>query len=267
MIVNRNSQLLQPEITTVTNEDGSSEVTIVNPNQEGTIYYTLDGVEPLTNSKVYEGPFMIKQTTTLKTRVILENKMSAITTQQFTITQNTSSLENSTNMNAMQNETSSESDQTVMIENLGVDVNTLFDVTATSSLSPMSGYYYTPWNLLDYDWSTAWVEGVSGNGIGESVSFTYMGTEMSQIVGVEIVNGYAKSDKSFYENGCVTQLGMYVNGTYVQTLYLSSTPTAQYYDFYFVVASGDVITFMIESVSEGPNDGEYDTAISEITFF
>jgi hypothetical protein len=130
----------------------------------------------------------------------------------------------------------------------------------------MADNYYYAGNLVDNNWSTAWIEGVAGNGYGEYVLFTYTGSQ-AQIKGISIVNGYAKSDQAFYENGCVTSLDVYVNGNFNKTLSLAANPSTQYFDFNNVVSNGDVIQFVIRGVQEGPSDGEFDTAMTEIAFY
>lgn len=261
LITGQNSKLQPPEMTSVVNTDGSSQVSMTNPNKSGEIYYTLDGAEPLTNSLLYKNSFTVNQTTTVNARVIDENKLSSITTQQFIITQMTTTTEATTG------QTPAATTSVPSIKGLGVDVNRLFDVWASSTLSPINGFYYNAANLIDYDNATAWVEGVSGNGYGETVTFSYKGTQTAQIQGVEIINGYAKSNTTFYENGCVTQLGVYLNGTYLKTLYLSATTSPQYLDLSCTVAPGSVIVFEIKAVQEGPQDGEYDTALTKISFY
>lgn len=51
----------------------NSYVTLNNPNNKGTIYYTLDGTDPNETSPVYENPILIKENTTIKT-IIKEDK-------------------------------------------------------------------------------------------------------------------------------------------------------------------------------------------------
>jgi len=53
--------------------------------------------------------------------------------------------------------------------------------------------------LLDLDRKTAWFEGVEGNGVGESVSFTFATGQ--NLKSLTIYNGYGKSAKAFKENG------------------------------------------------------------------
>ena len=51
----------------------NSYLTISNPNEGGTIYYTLDGSDPNENSSIYKKPIQIKNNMTLKT-VVKEDK-------------------------------------------------------------------------------------------------------------------------------------------------------------------------------------------------
>ena len=51
----------------------NSYITLNNPNNKGTIYYTLDGTDPNETSPVYENPILIKENTTIKT-IIKEDK-------------------------------------------------------------------------------------------------------------------------------------------------------------------------------------------------
>lgn len=52
---------------------GNSYITLNNPNNKGTIYYTLDGTDPNETSLVYENPILIKENTIIKT-IIKEDK-------------------------------------------------------------------------------------------------------------------------------------------------------------------------------------------------
>lgn len=72
-------------------------------------------------------------------------------------------------------------------------------VTASSTLTD-----YPITHILDDDKSTAWVEGKSGDGIGESIVFEhYKGLEISKMV---ISNGYHKSLDLYQANNRVKEL-------------------------------------------------------------
>lgn len=49
-----------------------------------------------------------------------------------------------------------------------------------------------PGNVIDGDLTTGWVEGVSGQGIGETITVYFDGTYL--VSGIEIYAGYQKSD-------------------------------------------------------------------------
>lgn len=80
---------------------------------------------------------------------------------------------------------------------LGVD-NLLTDVSASSELDSMYGYYYGSSNLLDKDNSTAWSEGVSGDGIGESITFDLYPD--CQVTSIKIKPGYCKDETLYFKN-------------------------------------------------------------------
>ena len=61
----------------------------VNLSAQGTIYYTLDGSRPTTNSRVYNGPISLSKTTVLKTISLEENKYKSETkTYSYIINEN-----------------------------------------------------------------------------------------------------------------------------------------------------------------------------------
>lgn len=64
----------------------NSYITLNNPNNKGTIYYTLDGSDPNETSLVYENPILIKENTIIKT-IIKEDKSydSPVSTYNLTI--------------------------------------------------------------------------------------------------------------------------------------------------------------------------------------
>jgi len=70
--------------------------------------------------------------------------------------------------------------------------------SASSTLPNEGNLTYYPANAFDGDITTAWVEGVSGNGIGECLSITFGEPVNIQAFGFD--NGYAKSESLYYKN-------------------------------------------------------------------
>lgn len=69
----------------------------------------------------------------------------------------------------------------------------------TSSVLPsQSANSYGPQNLIDDDARTAWCEGVSGPGIGETITLHIDGGSSFQRL--QVSNGYGKSSKSYRQN-------------------------------------------------------------------
>ncbi|MGN9167659.1 hypothetical protein DX902_03640 [Paenibacillus jamilae] len=77
-------------------------------------------------------------------------------------------------------------------------------IKASSTLPSKGTQTYDAKNLVDRDSSTAWCEGVNGNGEGETIVLD-LGS-LQKVNGIQIINGYAKSEKSYRENNRVQQL-------------------------------------------------------------
>jgi len=71
-------------------------------------------------------------------------------------------------------------------------------VTASSTLSGGSVYDYSPKLVIDQDFSTSWVEGVEGNGIGEWIKMQFSAPGRINTLG--IVPGFAKNPDLYQEN-------------------------------------------------------------------
>jgi len=85
-----------------------------------------------------------------------------------------------------------------------------FTATASSTLKAESGLSYGPENLRDNDWSNAWVEGVAGDGIGESVTLTIKNPQNA--TRLYIYNGYRKDRQTFLANNRVKSIAVSLNG-------------------------------------------------------
>lgn len=117
--------------------------------------------------------------------------------------------------------------------------HTMLDFTASaSSTLEASDYDYDASNLMDGDASTCWADGDSGDGTGESITFT---SDAAQTVtGLAILPGYCKSGDLYGKNGVPKTLTIeYAGETMEYTfddsvlVYNSSDPLAgtMYIDF------------------------------------
>ena len=77
------------------------------------------------------------------------------------------------------------------------------DVTASSYLSEKN-IKHVPDLIMDGDTTTAWVEGVDGNGEGESITFTF--GDLYAVSDIKIWNGYQKSEDLYYKNARPAEL-------------------------------------------------------------
>ena len=92
-------------------------------------------------------------------------------------------------------------------------------VTASSYLSTQASNKYEPGNAHDLNYKTAWVEGVSGHGIGEYLLY-HFSIYSPRITEIHIVNGYVKSKEAWENNARVKTLNMYIDDTLYAVLHL-----------------------------------------------
>ncbi len=151
-----------------------------------------------------------------------------------------------------------------------------FVTGASSELMPKD--LYSPRNIQDNDPTTAWVEGVKGDGVGATISFytnkSHNQGEAFLIDSIGIINGYAKSPTTFKNNGRVKKLFIRfdVDNDYepeykkpqVKPVMLLDTPDMQIIRFKDPMKATD-IEFKIAEVFKG--EKYEDTAISEIKFY
>lgn len=72
---------------------------------------------------------------------------------------------------------------------------------SSSALTGQGDNSYGPGNMFDNDPTTAWVEGVTGNGEGQSLSFDFAAPR--SVTQLHLQNGYAKSERTFTRNARV----------------------------------------------------------------
>ncbi|PID90725.1 MAG: hypothetical protein CSA97_01405 [Bacteroidetes bacterium] len=133
--------------------------------------------------------------------------------------------------------------------------------SASSHLQAQGRATYNPENALDCSYKTAWVEGVKGNGIGESISFTF--AEPPQVEVVYIANGYVKSAQAWRDNGRVKMLRVYVDGVAKYDFYLKDKRAVQ---GFVIPRLSKCRTLRFEILAVYPGAKYQDVAISEFDF-
>lgn len=148
-------------------------------------------------------------------------------------------------------------------------------ISTSSTLKTYKGIKYSAKNIHDLNYKTAWIEGVSGYGIGESITYHFP-PQNPRITDIIIVNGYVKSQTAWQENSRVKKLKMYVDNKPFAILNLADSRQEQTFKF-DPLGYGDrvnweqlqtkpwwTIKFEILEVYKG--DKYDDTAITEIYF-
>lgn len=135
-------------------------------------------------------------------------------------------------------------------------------ITASSTLSEKgkaSDFYGTE-NLTDNSYKS-WVEGVDGDGTGESITFEF--EKPVNITGIGIRNGYGDA-RYYFANNRVKHFDIYINGKYKKRFRLADT--FELYNYSFLrFENVSSITFKIKDVYKG---FKYDdTCMNEIYFY
>ncbi|WP_256019830.1 NADase-type glycan-binding domain-containing protein [Paenibacillus kribbensis] len=132
-------------------------------------------------------------------------------------------------------------------------------IIASSILPDQAGNSYAARNIMDGDASTAWCEGVKGDGIGEWIKIDF--GSMQELKGFELINGLAKSSNAFQANNRVKRMKLeFSNG---QTMMVDNDFLSNGFPDGAVHTSFVKIT--IEAVEKGTK--YHDTCMSEIRFF
>ena len=116
-------------------------------------------------------------------------------------------------------------------------------INASSTLASQGSNNYSVSNMNDFNPRTAWVEGRSDYGIGES--FEIRGRAYSDYT---ILNGYQKSIKSWKDNSRVKTFKVYADNVPVCYLKLGNNMSYQNFDFDF---DFNVLRFEIAEVYKG----------------
>lgn len=144
-----------------------------------------------------------------------------------------------------------------------VSMSELVSATASSYLSePNLNLYHTPDRTVDGSLSTAWVEGLDGDGLGESITFTFDRTCLFS--GMWINAGYQKSENLYRMNNRPATLTLTFSDGTEQTVSLQDVNGRQDIPFSFPVEA-ESVQLTITSVYAGNTYA--DTVISEISFY
>lgn len=131
---------------------------------------------------------------------------------------------------------------------------------ASSVLAPAQGNIYGPRNLTDGDDKTAWVEGNSGQGLGEFVVLEFDSTR--PVRGLTIRNGYDKSPDIFAKNSRVKDIELrFSSGDSIEAT-LKDQPSPQHVELSQPI-NAKWIQLIIRSVYPGAKYS--DTAINELS--
>jgi hypothetical protein len=148
-------------------------------------------------------------------------------------------------------------------------------LNASSELKQQGENNYSAKNAHDLNYKTAWIEGVSGYGIGQYLVY-HLPPENPRITKIIVVNGYVKSDKAWTENSRVKKLKLYIDDKPFAILNLEDVKNEQIFTFN-PIGNGDranfkllktkpwwTMKFEIMDVYKGKKYD--DTVISEIYF-
>ena len=89
-------------------------------------------------------------------------------------------------------------------EDMGPENTEAVSAKASSVRAPIDNNSYDADKAIDNSYKTAWVEGISGEGIGESLSLSF--DNKYPIEGIYIANGYQKSESTYNGNYRVKEL-------------------------------------------------------------
>lgn len=143
----------------------------------------------------------------------------------------------------------------------GVSMSVISNVSATSSLSEY-GMTHSPGRLTDNDLTTAWVEGVSGQGEGETVSFSF--NSIYRVSGFTIYAGYQKNSDLYSKNSRPSQIELTFSNGQTEMFQLADIQDKQTFNLENPV---DTSTVDLKIVSVYSGWKYTDTAISEISFY
>lgn len=157
-----------------------------------------------------------------------------------------------------------------------------FDYTASSTLADSDHADYAPFRLADGRSDTAWVEGAAGTGVGEMLALDLQGVRQQYLdddsgelpspepiaalalEGLQLVNGYPKTERLYAANGRVARLDLTLDGVAVGSWSLEDHPEPQAitFDPPLLLQRSERLQLTLAAVQ--PGDRYSDTAIAEL---
>lgn len=129
----------------------------------------------------------------------------------------------------------------------------------SSVLAPQGSNSYWPFHMFDENFDTAWNEGSSGRGEGETLAWDFV--EPTQVNRIRIINGYIKTNRTFTRNGRVQRVRITGSTGYAITHDLSDISSWQTID---LAGAGEQQWIQIEIVSIYRGTHYADLAITEL---
>lgn len=186
---------------------------------------------------------------------VVENEESQTTEKEIAseiVTENSSTEE------TQEKQEENISDEPEQEEAPEIHMQDVKDVSASSYLSEKN-IKHVPDLIMDGDTTTAWVEGVDGNGEGESITFTF--GDLYAVSDIKIWNGYQKSEDLYYKNARPAELELEFSDGSTEQISLQDTSSG-FQEFALERHVTSYVKVKIISTYEG---SKYeDTVISEI---
>lgn len=135
-------------------------------------------------------------------------------------------------------------------------------VNASSVLTSDGQNTYYVENIWDDNKNTAWVEGASGNGIGEVVSLS--APSKQSINGIRVLNGYCKSESLYWKNSRIKKIKIILDEENI--IFDMPDNFNQYHDIKFEKVKLSS-TLKLEIVDVYPGTHYTDTCVSEIEIY
>lgn len=142
-----------------------------------------------------------------------------------------------------------------------VDMLDLFSLKSSSELVDEVSDCRTSM-ICDYNPTTAWSEGVEGNGVGEYVDFIF--DDYYIFNGIKICAGYHKSEELYYKNARPKKIMLEFSDGGIEVIKLQDVFEEQIIEFEDK-HEADSVRLSIESVYKGSKYS--DTLISELNFY